>query len=111
MDELEALRARKLQQLQAQQNAHYQQEQQQQQQMQEMMRQVNALISQYLSPEARTRLANLEMVDPELVQKLKIYFAQMASSGQLKQMDDKQLKDILIKLKGANKREITIKRQ
>ena len=104
MDELEAIRARKLQQLQAQ-----QQQDSQQLKMQEAMRQIDALVNRYLTPEAKTRLSNLAMVDSELVQKLKIYFAQMASAGQLKQMDDAQLREILLKLKSAQ-RDITIKR-
>jgi programmed cell death protein 5 len=111
MDELEAIKARKLQQLQAQQQAHFQQEQQQQQQMQEALKQIDSLVSRFLTPEAQNRLANLKLVDPDLVQKLKIYFAQLASSGQMKKMDDAQLKEILLKLKGATQRDIKIKRQ
>lgn len=105
MDELEAIKARKLQQLQQQ---HAQQEQQQQQ-LQEAVRQIDGLVAKFLTPQAQDRLANLRLVDPELVQKLKIYLAQMYSSGQIKHMDDSQLKDILIKLK-SSQREITIKR-
>jgi len=107
MDELEAIRARKLQQLQAQQYA--QQDMQKQQQMQEAMRQIDALIRRFLSPKAQDRLMNLGMVDPELVQKLKIYLAQMYAAGQIKAMDDDQLKAILIKLK-SSQHEVTIKR-
>jgi programmed cell death protein 5 len=103
MDELEAIRARKLQQMQAH------QQDSQQLKMQEAMRQIDALVNRYLTPEAKTRLSNLAMVDPELVQKLKVYFAQMASAGQLKTMDDEQLREILLKLKGTQ-RDITIKR-
>ena len=105
MDELEAIRARKLQQLQQQ----SQQETQKQLQMQEAMRQIDYLLGKILTPEAQGRLANLKMVDPELVQKLKIYLAQMYSAGQIKQMDDAQLKGLLMKLKGL-KKDITITR-
>jgi len=107
MDELEAMRARKLQQLQAQQQA--QQDTQRQLQVQEAMRQVNTLVQKFLTPQAQGRLANLSMVDQELVQKLKIYLAQLYASGQLKQLDDAQLKQILMKLKSSQK-DITIKR-
>jgi len=105
MDELEAIKARKLQQLQQQQ----QQEQHKQQQIQEAMRQIDGLVARFLTPQAQDRLANLKLVDPELVQKLKIYLAQMYAAGQIKQMDDAQLKDILLKLKSAQ-RETSIKR-
>lgn len=73
------------------------------------MRQIDFLIGKLLTPEAQARLSNLKMVDPELVQKLKIYLAQMYSAGQIKQMDDAQLKGLLMKLKGA-KKDITITR-
>jgi programmed cell death protein 5 len=107
MDELEAIRARKLQQLQAQQNA--QQEAQKQLQVQQALRQIDGLMRKFLTPQAQDRLMNLSLVEPELVQKLKIYLAQLFASGQIKQMDDSQLKEILIKLKSSQK-EFTIKR-
>ncbi len=107
MDELEAIRARKLQQMQHQQMQ--QQEMQKQLQVQEAMRQVNSLVDKFLTPQAKDRLANLSLVDQELVQKLKIYLAQLYASGQLKQLDDAQLKQILMKLKSSQK-DITIKR-
>ena len=72
--------------------------------------QIEALVRRFLTPAAQDRLSNLNLVDPELVQKLKIYLAQLYASGQIKQMDDEQLKAILMKLKGS-KREITIKRR
>lgn len=73
------------------------------------MRQIDGLVRKLLTPQAQDRLMNLSIVDPELVQKLKIYLAQMYASGQVKQLDDGQLKEILMKLKSSQK-EITIKR-
>lgn len=107
MDELEAIRAKRLQQLQAQQQA--QQETQKQLQIQEALRQIDSLVSRFLTPKAQDRLANLSLVDPELVQKLKIYLAQMYAAGQVKTLDDDQLREILMKLKSSQK-DITIKR-
>jgi programmed cell death protein 5 len=101
MDELEAIKARKLQEL--QQKQAMQQQQQKQQQMQEMLKQIDSMVSRFLTPEAQDRLSNLKLVDPDLVQKLKIYLAQMAASGKIKKMDDSQLKDILQKLKSSQK--------
>jgi programmed cell death protein 5 len=110
MDELEAIRARKLQALAQQQMQQNYQEQKQQQQIQQALAQIDALVRKFLTPDAQDRLANLKLVDPELVQKLKMYLAQLYANGQVKQMNDDQLKSILIKLK-ASQREITIKRQ
>ena len=107
MDELEAIKAKKLQQLQQQQAM--QQEQQKQLEIQEALRQIDGLVARFLTQDAQDRLANLKLVDPELVQKLKIYLAQMYASGQIKRMDDAQLKEILLKLKSAQ-RETSIKR-
>ncbi len=105
MDELEAIRARKLQQLQMQQ----QQETQKQLQVEQAMRQIDSLVRKFLTPDAQDRLMNLSIVDPELVQKLKIYLAQLYASGKVKQLNDGQLKEILLKLK-SSQHEITIKR-
>ncbi len=107
MDELEAIRARKLQQMQQQQ---MQQEVQQQHQVQKALRHIDALVRRFLTQKAQDRLANLKLVDPELVQKLKIYLAQMYAGGQIKdKMTDEQLKSILMKIKSSQK-ETTIKR-
>ncbi len=108
MDELEAIKARKLQQLQEQQ---MQQEMQKQRQIQEALRQIDAIVRRFLTKDAQDRLANLRLVDPELVQKLKVYLAQMYVAGQVKQqMTDEQLKSILLKLRSAQ-RKTTIKRK
>jgi len=107
MDELEAIRAKRLQQLYAQQQA--QQDTQKQLQIQEALRQIDSLVGRFLTPKAQDRLVNLSLVDPELVQKLKIYLAQLYAAGQVKMLDDEQLKEILMKLKSSQK-SITIKR-
>jgi len=107
MDELEAIRARKLQQLRAQQET--QREMQKQLQVEQALRQVDILVRKLLTPQAQDRLMNISLVDPELVQKLKIYLAQLYAAGQVKQMDDGQLKEILLKLKSGQK-DITITR-
>ncbi len=108
MDDIEAVRAKKLRQLKEQQ-ASQNQGMQKQQQIQKALKQIDSLVRRFLTPKAQDRLTNLKLVDPELVQKLKLYLAQMYASGQAKKMDDNQLKDILQKLKSAQ-RETTITR-
>jgi len=107
MDELEQIRQRKMQQLQQQMSQ--QQDMQEQAQMQQALKEIDKIIQKLLTEKAQERLANLKLIKPELVQRLKIYLAQMYAAGKLKQMDDKQLKGILIKLQGQ-KREFNIKR-
>jgi len=99
MDDIEALKRQKLQQLQQQQE----QQQEQRQKIQQVMQQIDAIIRRLLTAEARQRLENLTLIKPELVQKLKVYLAQLYVSGQAKQIDDQQLKQILQKLQGQKK--------
>jgi len=107
MDELEQIRQRKLMEL--QQQSQNQQAAEQQAQMQQALAQIDMIIKKLLTPDAQNRLANLTLVKPEMVQKLKIYLAQLYASGQVKRIDDNQLKQILVKLQGQ-KRETIIKR-
>ena len=107
MDELEQIRQRRMQQF--QQQMMQRQEMQQEMQIQQALNEIDKIIQKLLTEKARERLTNLNLINPELVQRLKIYLAQMHVAGKLKQVDDKQLKDILIKLQGQ-KREFSIKR-
>ncbi|MEM0211559.1 MAG: DNA-binding protein [Candidatus Methanomethylicia archaeon] len=52
-----------------------------------------------LTPEARSRLANLKMVKPELVEQLELQLIQLAQSGRIQiPITDEQLKSILLQL-------------
>ena len=63
-----------------------------------------------LTSEARQRLANIQMVKPQIAQTIEEYIIQMATAGKLKQtIDDDQLKELLGSIQGK-KREFTIKR-
>lgn len=54
-----------------------------------------------LTPEARSRLANLKIVKPELVEQLETQLIQLAQSGRIQiPITDEQLKKILIQLTG-----------
>jgi programmed cell death protein 5 len=107
MDELEAIKQRKLMQLQQQYAAR--QEMQNQLQVQQVLKEIDKIIQKLLTEEAQGRLANLKLIKPELVQKLKIYLAQLYAAGQVTQIDDEHLRQILLKLQGQ-KKDFTIKR-
>ncbi|MFH1821173.1 MAG: DNA-binding protein [Methanobacteriota archaeon] len=104
--ELEELRRRKVQELQSQ----YQEQQRQAEQRRQFEVQKRAAIMQILTPEARSRLANIRAVKSEFAEQLEIQLIQLAQSGRLgSKITDSQLKEILGKLQ-SRKREIKIKR-
>jgi programmed cell death protein 5 len=76
----------------------------------QMEAQKQALLRQILSPEARQRLTNLNMVKPEFTKQLELQLIQLAQAGKLPiPLPDAQLKQILLQLQ-SRKREIKIKR-
>ncbi|TRO46920.1 DNA-binding protein [Candidatus Bathyarchaeota archaeon] len=105
-EELDEIRRRKL--LAMQQRTTDEQKQAQMEQQLEAQKQ--ALLRQILSPEARQRLTNLNMIKPEFTQQLELQLIQLAQSGKLPiPISDAQLKQILIQLQ-SRKRETKIRR-
>jgi len=104
-EELEEIRRRKL--LAMQQRGD---EQKQSQAEQRMEAQKQELLRKILSPEARQRLTNLNMVKPEFTEQLELQLIQLAQTGKLPiPLPDAQLKQILIQLQ-SRKREPKIRR-
>jgi len=105
-DELEALRKRRLLELQQK----LLEEQQQVQAEKEFEQQKLAAMRKILTPEARQRLTNLRMVKPEFASQLEIQLIQIAQQGKVRlPIDDEQLKGILRKLQSGRK-DIKIRR-
>ncbi len=105
-EELDEIRRRKL--LAMQQRTSDEQKQAQMERQLEAQKQ--ALLRQILSPEARQRLTNLNMIKPEFTQQLELQLIQLAQSGKLPiPISDAQLKQILIQLQ-SRKRETKIRR-
>ncbi|MFY9605289.1 MAG: DNA-binding protein [Thermoplasmata archaeon] len=106
-DELDALRQRKLQELQLR----AQQEAVAQEQAKQMDAQKQMLMRQLLTPEARERLANLRMTRPDVVESVENQLIMLVQSGRLtQQIDDYTLRQILRKIM-PKKREIKIERR
>jgi programmed cell death protein 5 len=106
-EELEALRRRRMAELQRAAGDDQRQAQAQQQQVE---RQKQAIIRKILTPEARQRLTNIRMVKPEFAEELEMQLIQLAQSGRLRgQVTDEQLKRTLVQLQGQ-KKEIKIRR-
>lgn len=105
-EELEALRRRRLAEMQRAATD----DQRRAQQQQAVERQKQAVIRRILTPEARQRLTNIRMVKPEFADELEMQLIQLAQSGRLRgQVTDEQLKKTLVQLEGQ-KREIKIRR-
>jgi programmed cell death protein 5 len=105
-EELEALRRRRLAEMQRASGD----DQRRSQAQQQVERQKQAVIRRILTPEARQRLTNIRMVKPEFADELEMQLIQLAQSGRLRgQVTDEQLKKTLVQLEGQ-KREIKIRR-
>jgi programmed cell death protein 5 len=105
-EELDALRKRRMLELQQR----MVDEQKQAQAQQQLEGQKQALLRRILTPEARRRLTNLNMVKPEFTQQLELQLIQLAQQGRINlPINDDQLKELLVKLQ-AGKRDYTIRR-
>jgi len=106
-DELEAIRRKKLaelQQIQGQAAAEQQYREQVQAQRQTIMRQI-------LTPEARERLGRIELAYPELKENIENQLIQLAQSGRVqRQIDDPTLRQILERVI-PRRRDIKIERR
>jgi programmed cell death protein 5 len=105
--ELEALRQKRM--------AEMQQGGQQQSEAKERARQIEvqkqAMLRQILTPEARDRLSNVRVANPEMANMVEMQLIQLAQSGRLAGMiNDSMLRDILVKVT-PQRREITIERR
>ena len=105
--ELEAIRQRRMAEL--QQQAQSQAAQEEQARRMEMQKQ-NAL-RQILTPEARQRLANIWLANPQMADSVEMQLIQLAQSGRLQGViDDAMLRNILGQI-APQHREITIERR
>ncbi|NOQ47970.1 MAG: DNA-binding protein [Methanococcoides sp.] len=114
MDDLEAIRQKRLAELQQQQQsspqndaqAAYQQEQAQA----ERDAQVQAVLRQVMTPEARERLTRLRLSRKELVEQLESQLMMLAQNGRLQtKIDDEKLKVLLTQMQ-PQKRQTSITR-
>ena len=106
-EELDALRERKMKQLQQRLTL----EQQRAQTQQQIEIQKQTLLRRILSTEARQRLTNLKMVKPEFAEQIELQLIQLAQTERLKiPVTDDQLKKLLAQLQ-SQRRDIKIRRR
>ncbi len=105
-EELEALRKRRMLELQQR----MAEEQKQAQVRQQLESQKQALLRRILTPEARSRLTNLKMVKPEFTEQLELQLIQLAQQGRIAiPITDEQLKELLVRLQ-SGRRDYKIRR-
>ena len=105
-EELEGLRKRRMLELQQRMS----EEQKRGQAQQQLEGQKQALLRRILTPEARRRLTNLNIVKPEFTQQLELQLIQLAQQGKIATpITDEQLKELLVRLQ-SGKRDYTIRR-
>jgi len=113
MSDIEELRRKRMEELQQQaaQQASGQQVSdaaEQERMRRELEAQKKQVMMQILTPEARSRLANIRLTKPEYVDQIELQLIQLAQTGRIKsKITDEQLKVLLQKLAGQ-KREINI---
>lgn len=107
MSDIEELRRRRMQELQKR-DAESESQEQMRREFEVQKKQV---MMQILTPEARSRLANLRLTKPEFVEQIELQLIQLAQMGRVQsKITDEQLKELLKKLSGK-KRDINITRK
>jgi programmed cell death protein 5 len=108
MDDIEAIRKKKLRDLQSQ---AYSQEELQEEQQKEYDDQKKVILRAILTDDARERLGRIKAARPEMAENLEHQLIMLAQSGRLKnKINDEQLRELLGKLL-PQKRDITIRRR
>ena len=105
--ELAALRQKRMAEIQQQ----AQQQAAQEEKAQQFEMQKQSVLRQILTPEARDRLANIKLANPQMADGVEMQLIQLAQSGRLQGViDDAMLRNILAQIT-PQKREITIQRR
>ena len=105
--ELAALRQKRMAEIQQQ----AQQQAAQEEKAKQFEMQKQSVLRQILTPEARDRLANIKLANPQMAEGVEMQLIQLAQSGRLQGViDDAMLRNILAQI-APQKREITIQRR
>ena len=110
MTDLEEIRRKKMLELQQRAQQQNMEAEAQREMRQQFEMQKKQILMQILTPEARSRLANLRLTRPEFVEQIELQLIQLAQMGRVRsKITGEQLKELLKKVTGK-KREIKISR-
>lgn len=87
-DELEKLREQKKEELQEQQQS-------EEEALEDQRNQIRSEASKYLTKDAKERMGNIRVAQPDLASSIEMQIARLGRSGRVKKVTDEQLKDIL----------------
>jgi programmed cell death protein 5 len=111
MDDIEAIRKKKLRELQQQQQPTFSQDEYEEAQQKEYEDQKKLILRAILTDDARERLGRIKAARPEMAENLENQLIMLAQSGRLKnKINDEQLRELLSKIL-PKKRDITIRRR
>jgi programmed cell death protein 5 len=111
MDDIEAIRKKKLRELQQQQQPTFSQDEYEEAQQKEYDDQKKMILRAILTDDARERLGRIKAARPEMADNLENQLIMLAQSGRLKnKINDEQLRELLSKIL-PKKRDITIRRR
>ncbi|NLL94980.1 MAG: DNA-binding protein [Thermoplasmatales archaeon] len=109
--ELEALRQKRMAEVQANQQQQVAQQQAAEEQRRQFEAQKQAILRQILVPEARDRLSNIRVANPELADGVEMQLIQLAQQGRLQGVvTDEMLRNLLRQI-APKRREIKIERR
>lgn len=98
-DELEELRRKKLQQM--QEELAKQKEAEEQARLLELQKEL--LLKKILTPEAKSRLANIKLANPEFAAQVEVLLIRLYQMGKVTKLTDEEFKQLLLKIRGKKK--------
>ncbi len=111
MTDIEEIRRKKMLELQQRAQQQATEAEREEQLRQQFEIQKKQILMRILTPEARSRLANLRLTRPQFVEQIELQLIQLAQAGQIRsKITDEQLKELLKRI-SSKKRKIKIIRK
>jgi len=109
MDELEALKRKRLEELRRQQEASWEDQRAEETQLKQQLEELEGIVKQILTKDALSRYGNIKAANPEKAVQVLVVLGQLIQQGKIREINDAQFKEILKKLT-PEKKDFKIKR-